>query len=77
MGEDRDREEKPAFTESYGEAKPAFSGKAGFGEAKEKDMNGEKEPKPKGLTRREFLRRAGAMALGVAAGLVLPDLGKA
>lgn len=32
------------------------------------------ETKPKGLTRREFLRRAEAVALGTAAGLVLPDL---
>lgn len=34
------------------------------------------QPKPKGLTRREFLKAAGATALGAAAGLVPPDLGK-
>lgn len=41
---------------------------------KEVNMNlKEQETKPKGLTRREFLKAAGAAALGTAAGLVLPD----
>jgi hypothetical protein len=34
----------------------------------------EKETKPKGLTRRDFLRTVGALSLGGAAGLVLPGL---
>lgn len=39
------------------------------------DMNPkeQEQTRPKGLTRREFLKRAGAVALGTAAGLVLPD----
>lgn len=38
---------------------------------KETDMTkAEQEAKPNGFTRREFLRRAGAAALGAAAGLV-------
>lgn len=32
------------------------------------------ESKPKGLTRREFLKAGVAAAAGIAAGLILPDL---
>lgn len=41
---------------------------------KEDNMNPKEleQTNPKGLTRREFLRRAEAAALGTAAGLVLP-----
>lgn len=71
MGEDRDR---PACAGRDRVGKPAFVSRQArdYGEAREDNMNEEKEPKPKGLTRREFLK-AGAVVAGAAAGLVLPD----
>lgn len=43
-------------------------------EAKEEKMNQEREQtKPKGITRRDFLKGAGAALAGVVAGFVLPD----
>lgn len=62
-GRDRVRRGKPAFVEDYGEAR----------EGNNMNPKEQEQSKPKGVTRREFLKKAGVAALSTAAGLVLPD----